>query len=167
MSHPYVTLQDEPEALTGKTFAVMIDEESVNVPSVTCEPRSCLLDVSLDGLDGPPVDWELALASSSAQNAYVSGIQVNVAGVKAHELAHAQAGCGEELEHCCVALILETRSVWLCKETSDLIDGQGPWESLVDLRRVEFLGRVLIDDALGNQPVEERLDGRNLAGERC
>ena len=157
-------LDDLPKALTAHALAVHVDEQR-RLLGIGQQLRADVLDVIRKRLDRGGIERNDALLAL-ALAADKAGGKAAVALVERDELAHADAGSVEQLEHRVIAVALGVHAPGLVEEQLDLLAGQDLREPALDLEGGDALGGIGLDlAALGKEGIKG-LDGGQRARDR-
>jgi len=164
LRHLLIVLDDLPKALTAHALAVHVDEQR-RLLGIGQQLRADILDVIRKCLDRSGIernDALLALALAADE----AGGKAAVALVERDELAHADAGGVEQLEHRVIAVALGVHAPGLVEEQLDLLAGQDLREPALDLEGSDALGGIGLDLAALSKEGIKGLDGGQRARDR-
>ena len=159
-----IVLDDLPEALAGHTLTAEIHEQSL-LKRIGNHAGPNLVDVLLQSANRCGIERDHpALGPGAAPNQ--SGGQIGVLQVKRDQLADANAGGVEQLQHSLVAEALGVGEPGLFQQGLDLLAREDLRQLLLNLCQMDGLRRVDRNHVNRNQIGEKALDGRKAAGDR-
>src|SRR5579883_1603693 len=164
-----IPLNDEPEALTRETLAVMVEEKRLLLWMTARHRRAHLVEILLQCLERVLCKRQSAFVFAAATPAWTDNhvlLGMNVGQIERDQFADAHAGGVEQVQHREIALARWHRQIHLLEKAGDLLLTQRMRRLFGNTRGLKVLERISSDKARGAQVAKESLECSQLAGNR-